>query len=73
MTIPPEVSEDTVFVELSREDAALLQDHASRRLTTLVPGGPMASAWRRVADAIGIALPPAASVTEESDAARRSS
>lgn len=57
----PDVPEDTVFVELTREDAGFLQDHASRRLSTLVPGGPMAATWRRVSDAIGVALPPRAS------------
>lgn len=58
MTIPPEVSADVVFAELSAVDAAFLRDHASRRLSSLVPGGPMATTWQRIIDALDAALPP---------------
>lgn len=50
--------EQVRLVELTAEDAALLRDTASRRLGKLVPGGPMAVAWQRIADAIDAALSP---------------
>jgi hypothetical protein len=52
------LAEQLRLVELTAEDAALLRDTASRRLAKLVPGGPMAVAWQRIADAIDAALPP---------------
>lgn len=58
MTVQPEVSADILFAELSPADAAFLRDHASRRLSSLVPGGPMATTWQRILDALDAALPP---------------